>query len=136
MTLSQHRGQDVIALLFFRAVHTPVGTQKMCRAGKEISALDDAVVYGISADPPYAQELWAAANHITVSLLSDHDLTVTKAYDVVWPDFGGLAVAARASFVINHRGVVTYSEKTKSLGDLPDFVQLQLAVESAVADNP
>ena len=55
------------------------------------------------------------------TLLSDHDLKVTRAYDVEWPDFGGFAVSARASFVVDRRGVVTYAEQTKSLGDLPDF---------------
>ena len=76
--------------------------------------------------------MWAKASNIDVPILSDHTLAVTKAYDALWPDFGGFAVAARASFVIDRRGIVTYSEQTPTLGDLPDFTALQLAVESAV----
>ncbi len=132
VTLSTHRHRDVVVLLFFPAVHTPVCTHEMCHANAEVPALQDAVVYGISVDLPYAQEMWAKANRITVPLLSDHDLKVTRAYDAVWPDFGGFAVAARASFVIGRDGVVKYSEQTPTLGDLPDFTRLQLAVEDAV----
>lgn len=132
VSLSAHRGKDVVVLLFFPAVNTPICTQEMCHAADEIPSLDDAVVYGISVDLPWAQELWALANDMKVTLLSDHDLTVTKAYDAVWPDFGGFPVAARASFVIDRRGVVTYSEQTTSLGDFPDYAKLQQAVEAAV----
>ena len=130
--LSEHRGKDVVVLLFFPAVHTSVCTREMCGVGEEIPSLQDAVVYGISVDLPFAQEMWSQANSMTVPLLSDHDLKVTRAYDVVWPDFAGFPVAARASFVIDRRGIVTYSEQTPTLGDLPDYTQLQLAVESAV----
>lgn len=132
VALSRHRGQDVVVLLFFPAVDTPVCTHEMCHAGEEVPALQDAVVYAISADLPFAQKMWAKANRIEVPILSDHDLAVTKAYDVLWPDFGGFAVSARASFVIDRRGVVTYAEQTPTLDDLPDFTALQLAVESAV----
>ncbi len=132
VTLSKHRGEDVVVLLFFPAVNTPVCTQEMCHAKDEIPNLEDAVVYGISVDLPFAQEMWALANDIAMPILSDHDLTVTRAYDAVWPDFAGFPVAARASFVIDRRGIVTYSEQTASLGDLPDYTLLQLAVESAV----
>ena len=130
--LSDHRGKDVVVLLFFPAVHTSVCTKEMCHAGEEIPALQDAVVYGISVDLPFAQEMWAQANAITVTLLSDHDLKTTRAYDAVWPDFAGFPVAARASFVIDRRGMITHSEQTASLGDLPDYTQMQLAVENAV----
>lgn len=130
--LSQHRGQDVVVLLFFPAVNTSVCTRQMCHAPADLPALQDAVVYGISVDLPWAQAMWAQANDMTVTLLSDHDVAVTRAYDAVWPDFAGFPVSARASFVIDRRGVVTYSEQTPTLGDLPDFTALQIAIESAV----
>ena len=132
VALAGHRGRDVVVLLFFPAAYTSVCTQEMCDATNGVHGVEDAVVYGISGDLPHAQEAWAAANGIGVTILSDHDLSTARAYDVVWPDFAGIAVAARAAFVIDRRGVVTYAEQTPSLGDLPDFTQLQLAVESAV----
>jgi peroxiredoxin len=133
VNLSDHRGKDVVVLLFFPAVNTPVCTHQMCHSKDEIPALEDAVVYGISVDLPWAQSLWKDLNKMAVTLLSDHDLNATRAYDAVWPNFGGFPVAARASFVIDRRGMITYSSVTPSLGDLPDAVELQRAVEAAVA---
>jgi peroxiredoxin len=131
--LSDHRGKDVVVLLFFPAVNTPVCTKEFCDVGAGIHPLYDAIVYGISVDLPWAQELWAQANNMSTVLLSDHKVEVTRAYDVVWPDFAGLGeVSARASFVIDRAGVVTYSDQTPSLGDMPNFAELQLAVEAAL----
>jgi peroxiredoxin len=104
----------------------------MCHSKDEIPALLDAVVYGISVDLPWAQEMWSKANTMPVTLLSDHDLSVTRAYDAVWPSFNGIAVAARASFVIDRSGKITYSSVTPTLGDLPDRGELQRAVEAAI----
>ena len=131
--LSDHRGKDVVVLLFFPAVNTPVCTQEMCDVSSGIHPMFDAVVYGISADLPWAQEMWAVANEIKTPLLSDHKGEVTRAYDAVWPDFAGVgAVSARASFVIDTNGAIVYSEQTPALGDMPDFGQIQLAIESAL----
>lgn len=131
--LSSHLHKDVVVLLFFPAVFTNVCTHEMCHANDEIPSLEDAVVYGISIDLPYAQEGWAKANGIKVPLLSDPDRSVTQAYDAVWANFNGLGpVSARASFVIGRDGVIKYSEQTATLGDLPDFASLQQAVEAAV----
>lgn len=132
VALSAHRHHDVVVLLFFPAVNTSVCTHEMCHVNEEIPALQDAAVYGVSVDLPWAQRMWADASAIAVPLLSDHDLAVTKAYQAVWPDFAGIAVSARASFVIGRDGLVKYSEQTPTLGDLPDFTRLQLAIEDAV----
>lgn len=54
---------------------------------------------------------------------------MTRAYDVVWPDFSGMGpAAARASFVINKEGVIVYSEQTASLLDLPEFEKIEAAL--------
>ena len=131
-TLSAHRGQDVVVLLFFPAAFTNVCTQELCDTGNGMHGLENAVVYGISADLPHAQEAWVKANQIKVPILSDHDLAVTKTYDVLWPDFAGFAVAARASFVIDRDGRIVYADQTPTLGDMPDFTAIQRAVATAV----
>ena len=133
ISLADHLGKDVVVLLFFPAVNTPVCTHQMCHSKDEIPALEDAVVYGISVDLPWAQSMWAQANNIPVTLLSDHDLSDTTAYDAVWPSFAGIPVSARASFVIDRNGTISYSDVTPTLGDLPDAGQLQRAVESALS---
>jgi len=131
--LSEHRGKDVVVLLFFPAVNTPVCTQEMCDVSAGVHPMYDAIVYGISVDLPWAQELWAKANNMTTVLLSDHKGEVTKAYDAVWPDFAGVgSVSARASFVIDRTGKITYSDQTPTLGDMPNFAEIQLAVEASI----
>ncbi len=59
---------------------------------------------------------------ITITLASDLNKTVTKAYDVVFPMLAGVGdTAARAAFVIDKHGVVQYSEQTPTPKDLPNF---------------
>jgi peroxiredoxin len=73
-------------------------------------------------DSPFAQEAWAKANNIKLTLASDLNKSVTKAYDVVFPMLAGVGdTSARAAFVIDKSGVVQYSEQTATPKDLPNF---------------
>ena len=88
-----------------------------------------ATVYGISVDGPFAHEAWAKANRITTTLLSDQNKTVTRAYDVVFPNLAGLyETSARAAFVIGKDGVIKYAEQTPTPKDLPNFEQVKAAL--------
>ena len=55
----------------------------MCDISGGISAYEtlNATVYAISVDSPFAQEVWARKEGITVTILSDLNKTVTQAYD-------------------------------------------------------
>ena len=71
-------------------------------------ALYGADVVAVSVDSPFAQEAWAKANKITVTLCSDLNKEVTKAYGVLFPMLAGIGdTSARAAFVIGKDGVVT-----------------------------
>src|SRR5215217_5973804 len=88
-----------------------------------------AQVYGISVDGPAAQEAWAKQNKITVTLLSDLNKTVTRAYDVVLANQSGMyETAARAAIVIGKDGVVKYAEQTPTPKDLPNFAAIKIAL--------
>jgi peroxiredoxin len=90
----------------------------------------DAEVYGISVDSPFAQEAWAKQNGIAVTLLSDLNKTVTKAYGVVFPNLLGIyETSARAAFVIGKDGLIKYAEQTPTPKDLPDFAAIQAALK-------
>lgn len=129
VTLSDHKGKDVVVLLFVPGAFTGVCTKEFCDVSGGVHAIDGAVVYGISIDSPFAQGAWAKANNITIPLLSDYQHKVTQAYDVVWPDFIGLGpTAARAAFVIDKDGVIVYTQVTPTLGDSPDFEPIKAAV--------
>jgi glutaredoxin-dependent peroxiredoxin len=129
--LSDNFGKKQTVLLFFPAAFTGVCTQEMCdiTAGLGQYAGLDAEVYGISVDSPFAQEVWAKQNSIKVTLLSDLNKTVTKAYGVLFPNLVGMyETSARAAFVIGKDGVIKYAEQTPSPKDLPNFAAVQAAL--------
>ena len=129
--LSNNFGKKNTVLLFFPLAFTGVCTQEMCdvTAGLGQYADLEAVVYGISVDSPYAQEAWARQNGIKITLLSDLNKTVIKAYGVVFPNLSDVGdTAARAAFVIGKDGVVTYAEQTPTPKDLPNFAAVQAAL--------
>ena len=124
VSLSDYRGKKNVVLLFFPAAFTGVCTQEMCSLTNELSGYGalDAEVIGISVDSPFAQEAWAQKEKIGITLASDLNKTVTKAYDVVLEDLAGIGSAAkRAAFILDKSGVIQYSEATPTPKELPNF---------------
>jgi peroxiredoxin len=131
VTLSSNFGKKNTVLLFFPLAYTSVCTAEMCdvSAGLSDYAKLNAEVYAISVDSPFAQEAWATQNHIKLTLLSDLNKTVTRAYDVLFPMLAGVGdTAARAAFVINAHGMITYAEQTATPKDLPNFKAIAAAL--------
>jgi len=126
--LSDSFGKTQTVLLFFPAAFTGVCTQEMCDTTAGLGEYEKlgATVYAISVDGPFAQEAWAKANGIKLTLLSDQNKTVTKAYDVVFPNLVGMyETSARAAFVIGKDGVIKYAEQTPTPKDLPNFAAIK-----------
>jgi peroxiredoxin len=131
VTLSKNFGQKATVLLFFPLAFTSVCTEEMCDQSGGIAAFRElnAQVYGISVDSPFAQEAWAKKENITITLLSDLDKQVIKAYDVVFPNLAGIGeAAARSAFVIDQSGQIVYSEQTPSPKDLPNLEAVKAAL--------
>ena len=129
--LSDNFGKKQTVLLFFPLAYTGVCTQEMCDQTAGLSAYSglNAEVIAISVDSPFAQEAWANANKIKVTLLSDLNKTTTKAYDVVFPNLAGVGdTSARAAFVIGKDGVIKYAEQTPTPKDLPNFAAVKAAL--------
>ncbi|HEY4301333.1 MAG TPA: redoxin domain-containing protein [Candidatus Didemnitutus sp.] len=129
--LSEQFGRNQTLLLFIPGAFTGTCTQEFCdvTAGLgEYTGLG-ATVYGISVDSPYAQEAWARAHRIGITLLSDLNKTVTRAYEVLLSNFAGMYEAsARAAFVIGRDGIVKHAEQTATTKDLPDFAAVKAAL--------
>jgi peroxiredoxin len=129
--LSDNFGRKQTVLLFFPAAYSSVCTQELC---DQSSGLGDyaklgAEVYGISVDGPFALEAWGNQSKIGITLLSDLNKTVTRAYGVAFPTFAGIyETAARAAFVIGLDGVIKYAEQTPTPKDLPDFAKVKAAL--------
>lgn len=122
--LSNNFGKKNTVVLFFPLAFTGVCTAEMCDVTAGLNAFKDlnAEVIAISVDSPFAQAAWAQKENIGITLASDLNKTVTKAYDVVFPMLAGVGdTSARAAFVIDKDGVVQYSEQTPTPKDLPNF---------------
>jgi peroxiredoxin len=99
----------------------------MCDVSNGLHSMPNAKVFGISTDTPFAQEAWAKANKIGVTLLSDFGRKVSAGYDVLWENFAGTGgdSSYRAAFVIDKDGVIQYSEVTENPGVMPNFEAIQ-----------
>jgi peroxiredoxin len=129
--LSDAFGQQQTVLLFFPLAFTGVCTEEMCDMSAGLGDYEQlgAKVIAISVDSPFAQEAWAKANGIKLTIVSDLNKEVTKAYDVVFPMLAGVGdTAARAAFVIGKDGVIKYAEQTPTPKQLPDFAAVKTAL--------
>lgn len=131
--LSDHLAQKPVVLLFFPLAFTGVCTQEMCDVTAGLSQYESlgATVIAISVDSPFAQEAWAQQNKITLTLASDLNKEVARAYEVLFPGLAGIGdTAARAAFVIGSDGVIKYAEQTPTPKDLPNFEAVKAALAS------
>jgi len=129
--LSNNFGKKNTVLLFFPLAFTGVCTAELCDITSGLGAYASlgADVIAISVDSPFAQAAWAAKEKIGITLASDLNKTVTKAYDVLFPLLAGIGdTSARAAFVIDKHGVVQYSEQTATPKDLPNFAAVKAAL--------
>ena len=131
--LSDNFGKKQTVLLFFPLAFTGVCTQEMCDmtaglGGYEKLGAD--VIALISVDSPFAQEAWATANKIKLTIVSrseqrDHQ-GIRRAFPRTRRHPGD--TSARAAFVIGKDGVVKYAEQTATPKDLPNFAAVQAAL--------
>ena len=129
--LSDNIGQQQIVLLFFPLAFTGVCTQEMCDTTAGLAEYEKlgAKVIAISVDSPFAQEAWATSNKIKLTIVSDLNKEVTKAYGVLFPMLAGVGdTSARAAFVIGRDGVIKYAEQTATPKDLPNFAAVKAAL--------
>lgn len=129
--LSDNFGKKSTVLLFFPLAFTGVCTQEMCDTTAGLGEYEKlgANVIAISVDSPFAQEAWAKANNIKLTIVSDLNKEVTKAYGVLFPMLSGVGdTAARSAFVIGQDGVAKYAEQTATPKDLPDFAAVKAAL--------
>lgn len=116
-------------LLFFPLAFTSVCTDEMCSVSQGLGAYEGAEVVGISVDSPFAQEAWAKANNIGITLVSDLNKEAANAYGVLFKGLAGIGdSSARAAFVIDAAGQIVYSEQTATPKDLPNFDAIKAKV--------
>jgi len=133
ISLSAEIGKRNILLLFVPMAFTGVCTTELCEISKGIGSYDslDCSVFAISGDNPFAQQAWAQKEGITVTLLSDYEHAVAKAYGIAYESFlpqiglGMGGVPKRSAFLIDRSGVVQYAESSDDPKQLPNFEAIQ-----------
>jgi peroxiredoxin len=133
LTISAEVGKKNILLLFVPMAFTGVCTTELCEISKGIGSYDnlDCAVYAISGDNPFAQQAWAQKEGITVTLLSDYEHAVAKAYGIAYESFlpqiglGMGGVPKRSAFLIDRSGVIQYAESSDDPKQLPNFEAIQ-----------
>jgi len=131
--LSDHIGASNIVLLFVPMAFTGVCTQELCSVTSELAEYEslNAKVLGISGDNPFAQKAWAEKEGIALTLLSDYEHDVAKAYGIAYDSFlpaknlnmGG--VPKRSAFIVAKDGTIAYAESSDNPGQLPDFAAIK-----------
>jgi peroxiredoxin len=108
VSLADFRGSKNVVLVFYPKAFTGTCTGELNALTQEPLDDDDTVVFGVSTDTDATLKAFAAAEGISVRLLSDHwpHGEVAMAYDAFLPERG---FATRATYVIDKAGIVRWS---------------------------
>lgn len=124
--LSSFKGKKVI-LSVVPSLDTSTCDLQTKRFNQEASKLDNVAVLTISKDLPFAQKRWCgAAGASAVKTLSDYRSNFGEQYGVL---IKGLNLLARAIFVLDENGKVTYTQLVKEVGSEPNYDEVLNAVK-------
>jgi peroxiredoxin Q/BCP len=139
--LSDHRGQNVV-LAFYPGDATTVCTKQFCSYRDESERIDglDAVVLGFSPQSVDSHERWTKEQELSVPLLADEDLAVSRAYGVTawlgplarFTEISGMTVdgryVMRAIFVVDAEGVVRHRHVSRTGATFQSVDDIEQAV--------
>ncbi|MDA7699535.1 redoxin domain-containing protein [bacterium] len=132
ISLSDHKGEQAVVLLFFPFAFTSVCTEETCSVRDDLASYNglNAQVYGISVDSPFAQEIMSQKENLNFPLLSDFNKATSKAYDVLYEDFIGFAgVSKRSAFVVSKEGTIQHAWSSDDPKQLPDFDAIKASLQ-------
>ena len=84
--LSDFRGKKRVVLLFYPMDFSSVCTAELCAMGPSLDVVagDDAVVFGVSCDSPFAHAAFKTQYNLPYDLLADVTRQTVKDYDLFW----------------------------------------------------
>ena len=128
VSLETYKG-EVKLISVVPSIDTGVCDAQTRRFNQDAAGIENARVLTISADLPFAQKRWCAANGLeNVVTLSDHrDLSFGEAYGLVMKE---LRLLARAVFVVDSNDKVVYAEYVSEGTSHPNY---EAALEAAKA---
>lgn len=132
MGLAEFVGQAKI-LNIFPSLDTPTCALSVKQFNARVEALDEAVLLQISADLPFAQRRFCAAegleNGVTLSMMRDKSFA--EDYGVLIETGSMAGLCARAVIVANADDEIVYSELVSEISEEPDYDAALAALESA-----
>ena len=124
VTLSEHRGENIL-LLFFPLAFTSVCTTELCSVRDNFKIYEslNTKPFGISVDSLYALKKYKQEQALNFDLLSDFNKEASMAYHVLYQTFsyGMQGVSKRAAFVLDKSGIIRYAEVLENASLQPDF---------------
>lgn len=132
VSLADYMGKP-LALVSVPSLDTPTCAVETRRFNAEAANLGaDVRILTVSMDLPFAQKRWCGAMGIDkVQTLSDHrEASFGLGYGVLIKE---LRLLARAVFVVDKAGVVTYSELVREIADEPNYEAVLAALAKAAA---
>jgi thiol peroxidase len=132
VTLADYKGM-ALALVSVPSLDTPVCAVETRRFNAEAAKLGaDVRILTISMDLPFAQKRWCGAMGIDrVVTLSDHrEASFGLNYGVLIKE---LRLLARAVFVVDRAGLLTYVELVREIADEPYYAGVLAALAKASA---
>lgn len=129
--ISDFKGKAVV-LAFYPGAFTSVCTKEMCTFRDSMAKFNevDAVVLGISVDPPFSNKAFKEANKLNFTILSDYKREAVKAFgiDMEFPLLPGYILAKRAVFILDKEGKIVYKWVGKELGNEPNYKEIEEVV--------
>ncbi|MDO9084274.1 MAG: thiol peroxidase [Humidesulfovibrio sp.] len=130
VTLADYKG-IALALVSVPSLDTPVCAVETRRFNAEAAKLGEGVrILTVSMDLPFAQKRWCGAMGIDkVETLSDHrEASFGLNYGVLIKE---LRLLARAVFVVDRAGLLTYVELVREIADEPYYAGVLAALTKA-----
>lgn len=130
-TAKDYEGK-VLMVVAVPSIDTPVCDMEIQKFNTEASSLPaDVKIVGVSADLPFAQARWATDRNIkNIEMLSDYmTMDFSKDFGILIKD---LRLSARAIFVFDKSGILTYSELVEEVTNQPDYAKALDAVKKAL----
>ena len=116
-TLSEHRGEGPVVLVFYPLAFSPTCSHQLPDLQLRIPEIEalGATVYGISVDSHWSNTAFARSLNLTFPLLSDFKRETSAAYGVLIAASG---ISGRATFVIGKDGRIVMADVSERLEDL------------------
>lgn len=129
VNLAAYAGQKKV-LSVFPSVDTSVCATSVRKFNEQAAALSNTVVLNISADLPFAQSRFCAAEGISgVETLSTFRSSFARDYGLEISDGPLAGLCSRAIIVLDENNRVTYTEQVPEIAQEPDYEKAMAALK-------